>query len=83
VNSFATLLTALMSLDMNTQFFHNQITIGLPNLAHTMVSGCSLSKMTIAYAQTSFFISFSTVLFIFPSYRSSTNFAITSLSVSE
>jgi hypothetical protein len=83
VNSFATFHNAFISLDKNTQSLQTQTIIGLPNLAQISISGFSLSITAIAKAQTIFLITFSTVVIIFPSNKSSKSLAITSVSVSQ
>jgi len=77
------LFNALISLDKNTHFFHIHTIIGLHNFAQTRISGFSLSITAIAYAHTSFFVTFSIVEIIFQSNFSSISLAITSVSVSE
>jgi hypothetical protein len=83
VNSSATLFNAFISLDKNTQVFQTQTIMGLPSFAPTNTDGFSLSITAIAYAHTSFFVTFSSVEVTFQSNRFSNNFAITSVSVSE
>jgi hypothetical protein len=81
INSLANLLKAFISLAKKVSSFQIHKTIGLPSFAPTKISGFSLSITAIEYAQTSFFITFSTVDFKSFSNKSSKSFAITSVSV--